>query len=661
MSSPFAEASEHHSPKRPRRMRFSPFNEVVADQSTSEVTSVNGPRQREGASTAPLAQRELHTPPALASTPGPVSSFVAPIAMSYPQSTDLARTWKPGTLGFDSVIDPDDAAFEQQTTIRTMAVDLLINQQGQPKINMQSEVTGTAGAAGLVGLGNIVGSVLKYGCNFLIQYGFGPAVYGLYTLSLSLINLITSIFNLGLDDAMVRYVAIYRGKNKSSPLQGLVIFCTLLAGLAGLVAAILLLFFTPYLVHIWSLLRPGQSANNKDTLLKLMPLLQLMAPLIPLLCMQVIWFAGLRGFKAFKFRVLATSVVQPALQLALLFAVLVFFRYTIGIALALLASTLVSTILALNFLLRQVVKVATPEREEYRLREWLTFATINFLTAIIDTVLDSIDTLLLASFSVAKTQLGLYGASIRLSAFISLPLLSLNNVFAPTIAELHSKGEKARLETMFKAITKWAITFSFPIFLITVLFSPYLLSLSGKDFIPAWPLVIAFALGNLLNSGTGSVGYMLLMTGYNKLSFINSLVAIAVNVVLGIILTPRYGAMGTAISTGLAICALNSMRLLQVRLLLKMQPYRLDTLKPIIAGLISSIFTGAGLYFLSQMKWHVVLGHAIISAQLALIPVFLASYIGLLILFKGSPEDEIVMKALRKKFSRGAKNKTRKK
>jgi peptidoglycan biosynthesis protein MviN/MurJ (putative lipid II flippase) len=130
-----------------------------------------------------------------------------------------------------------------------------------------------------------------------------------------------------------------------------------------------------------------------------------------------------------------------------------------------------------------------------------------------------------------------------------------------------------------------------------------------------------------------------------------------VNIGLGILLTPRYGAMGTAISTGLAICVLNLMRLLQVRALLKIHPYRRDVFKPIIAGLISAALVGAMLYllYISHVQTSFHLQHAILYVQLLLIPVLLASYIGLIILFKGSPEDEIVLKALRKKFLRGGK------
>ena len=179
-----------------------------------------------------------------------------------------------------------------------------------------------------------------------------------------------------------------------------------------------------------------------------------------------------------------------------------------------------------------------------------------------------------------------------------MPLLSLNNIFAPTIAELHSKGEMQKLESMFKLMTRWSIIFSLPIFLIMVLFAPYLLALPGASFVSAWPLLIAFSVGSMINAGTGAVGYMLLMTGYQRLSFLNSLVAVAVNIVLGILLTPRYGAMGTAMSTGLAICALNFMRVLQVRVILKMYPWRSDIVKPIGAGLLSGALIGGLLYLL---------------------------------------------------------------
>jgi O-antigen/teichoic acid export membrane protein len=228
-------------------------------------------------------------------------------------------------------------------------------------------------------------------------------------------------------------------------------------------------------------------------------------------------------------------------------------------------------------------------------------------------------------------------------------------MFGPTIAELHSQGERQKLEAMFKVVTKWAITFSLPIFAIATLFSASLLGISGEGFVAAWPLVIAFSVGTMVNVSTGSVGYMLLMTGHTKLSFLNSLAAVTVNIVLGVILTPHYGAMGVAVATGLAVCTVNLMKLLQVRLLVKMQPYRLDVLKPVGAGLISAGVTGGLLYLLSLAHLYVQISRFRLSFELSLVPVFLACYIGLLTLFRLSPEDEIVLDALRRKFKRGKK------
>jgi O-antigen/teichoic acid export membrane protein len=188
-----------------------------------------------------------------------------------------------------------------------------------------------------------------------------------------------------------------------------------------------------------------------------------------------------------------------------------------------------------------------------------------------------------------------------------------------------------------------------------MLFSRPLLGLSGAGFVDAWPLLLALGVGNMLNAGTGPVGYMLNMTGHQKLVFLNSLTAITVNIVLGIALTPRYGALGTAIATGLSYGVLNLMRLLQVRLLLKLHPYRWDTLKPIGAGLISALLIGMLLYPLSFIGLRVEVFNKDLPLQLALIPVFLACYAGVLVLFKAGPEDKIVLDKLRKKLVHGKK------
>jgi hypothetical protein len=115
--------------------------------------------------------------------------------------------------------------------------------------------------------------------------------------------------------------------------------------------------------------------------------------------------------------------------------------------------------------------------------------------------------------------------------------------------------------------------------------------------------------------------------------------------------------VGTAVATGLALAIVNLLRLLQVRLLLKIHPYRPDTIKPILAGLISTLLISVLLQLLSSANQSIHLFSKNIPLQLSLVPIFLACYIGLLALFKVSPEDKIVLDKLRSKFGHGKKKK----
>jgi O-antigen/teichoic acid export membrane protein len=622
---------------------LSPAARSIAEMPTGEHRAVT-PSPLRPAAEVPAQIHRAATPPPLrpaaempTRTQRAVTPPPSPRLLSFDERVRRRNNaWVPGTSGFDEL----GAAQPLKTdTFPMMVLRGIAQRQGQAQGEMQSEISGAASGAAIVGFGNIAGTLLKYAGNFIIQRGFGVAIFGLYSLGLSFATLIASLFNMGLDNAMLRYIPIYRGKKNPGALRGLVIFCTAIAGMAGIVGAICMIVFTPQLVAL-------RHVSKDKTMLT--TIFILMAPMIPLLCMQTIWFGGLQGFKAFKMRVLSQRLVPAIALIVLLLAALVISHHIKEVLIATLLSTMIGTLLSLFYLFRLVGRQSKQHSGDYEMREWLGFATPNFLTSITDTVLESTDTLLLAFFSVSSFGLGQYAAAIKYSNFIPLPLISLNTMFAPIIAELHSQGEFKKLEAMFKVVTRWTIILSLPIFIVTTVFSAALLAVSGGGFISAWPLLIAFSIGGIINAGTGCVGYMLLMTGHQKLSFMNSVAGIVVNVIFGVILTPRYGAMGTAISTGLAVVVLNLARLLQVRLLLKVQPYSWAIFKPLGAGLISAAIAGGLLYLLYSR-------HIPLILCLGLVPVFLAMYFGLIVLFKVGPEDQIVVDKLRGKFLRGNK------
>jgi O-antigen/teichoic acid export membrane protein len=553
----------------------------------------------------------------------------------------------------DTAYDPfseQDTAydlFSEQDTVILNAVNYVIGSEQPLSDAMQSDIAGAAGDAASTGLGNFISTLFKYGTNFVIQRGLGAGEFGLYSLTMALIYLIATLFNLGLDDAMIRYIAIYRGKKQVSLVRGITIFSSIIVGFSGLLGALLVWYFSPQLAAL----------EHKAAIA---PLLIIMAPLIPLLTMQVVWMGGLQGFKDFKKSVLLQRIYS-SVSLFLLFVVAFFFFQNIqGYMIMTLIGTLFATLLSLYYYYRKLSRSKGQEqtqerfpvrqREKYDIREWITFALPNFLTSSISIVLQSIDTLLLGIFAITNVAIGQYSAAIKFGTFISFPLTTMNSIFNPIIADLHHQGEHERLNTMFKILTKWIMTFSLPITGVIVLFSVPLLGLSGSSYTAGWPLLVVFAGGTLIGAGTGPVGSILTMTGHQKLALSNSLIAVALNLILGVILTPRMGAMGTAISTSAAVGCANFLRLSEVYLLEKLQPYRWDMLKPIGAVLLSGALTEGGIYALSRFHVSIEFLHKHLSLELSLIPVFIALYVFFLILFRFGPDDKVILDRLFKKI-----------
>ena len=96
-----------------------------------------------------------------------------------------------------------------------------------------------------------------------------------------------------------------------------------------------------------------------------------------------------------------------------------------------------------------------------------------------------------------------------------------------------------------------------PVVVAIVIFPEWLMSLFGAAFESASVPLVILAIGQLINAATGSVAYILMMTGHEVCYRRATIVAAVVNVVLGIILIPKYGAIGAAISTSASVACVN--------------------------------------------------------------------------------------------------------
>src|SRR5690242_8686169 len=106
---------------------------------------------------------------------------------------------------------------------------------------------------------------------------------------------------------------------------------------------------------------------------------------------------------------------------------------------------------------------------------------------------------------------------------------------------------------MFKVVTKWSLTLSWPIFLCCLVFHRAILGVFGQSYTAGWLVLVTLALGNLVDAGVGSVNYLLVMTGRPRILLMNTLGTVFVNVTLALLLIPRLGVTGAAVAAALTV------------------------------------------------------------------------------------------------------------
>src|SRR5712692_6087270 len=205
-------------------------------------------------------------------------------------------------------------------------------------------------------------------------------------------------------------------------------------------------------------------------------------------------------------------------------------------------------------------------------KEVISFSTVAFGVSFLEFLMAQADKVLIGFYLNAR-EVGIYAVAAALVAFVSIILQSVNQIFSPTIADLYTRGQRELLGRIFQTLTKWILGLTFPLAAVLIIFAPPLMRIFGHDFEAGWPVLVIGSLGQLVNCGVGSVGYLLLMSGnQRRLIRIQSVMA-PVMVALTLVLIPRWGITGAAVAAALTSAVSNVWYLREVGRTLGLFPY----------------------------------------------------------------------------------------
>jgi O-antigen/teichoic acid export membrane protein len=390
----------------------------------------------------------------------------------------------------------------------------------------------------------------------------GAESLGIYALGMTVAGFF-GIFNaLGLPQSAVRFVAKYTASQRWKELAGFIFRSTAIMLGLNVVLALLMIAVGP---------RIAIRFYHAPALVRYLPLFALI-----MLLGALTFFLGqvLTGYKDVTRRTIITSFIGNPLNMGITVLMIALGTGLWGYVFAQVASATV----VLVMLITMVWKM-TPAPARLGLRatsslepEVISFSVAAFGVGFLEFLMSQADKVLIGFFLDVR-MVGVYAVAMAIVAFIPVLLQSVNQIFSPVISDLHTRGQYELLGRMFQTLTKWILAFTIPLAVIIMVQARAMMGIFGHDFEIGWPILVIGTIGQLVNCGVGSVGYLLLMSGnQRRLIKVQSTAALFM-VAANLILIPSFGITGAAIAAASTIAFSNIWYLKEVHSALGLTQY----------------------------------------------------------------------------------------
>jgi O-antigen/teichoic acid export membrane protein len=397
----------------------------------------------------------------------------------------------------------------------------------------------------------VTGAGLGFLFSIMLARLLGPAGTGVYFLALTILSIGATIARLGLDNAVLRFAAVTHDQGDRTTLAALYRQGMGLVVVAGVTVALFIWMVAPHL------------PLGGDRSVELQAVLPVMLPaLIPT---ALILLQG-EFFKATGSPGMATFVQAVVLPMFLVMGTSILFwqgdATMHNIAFVYVAAATASVLLAGAAWSRRKPGL-WQEQGHFDTRLLLRTSLPLLWVASMGLIMGWTDILVLGVWTDAAT-VGVYGVATRIAALTAFILVAVNSVTAPRFAALYAQGNHKALERLAQQSAGWMLLTASPIILFLLLFPEWILQLFGADFVEGASLLRILALGQLVNVAMGSVGYLLMMTGYERLMRNTIMLSALLNFLGNLVLVPIYGGMGAAVSTALSLAFMNLLSYLLV-------------------------------------------------------------------------------------------------
>lgn len=452
----------------------------------------------------------------------------------------------------------------------------------QEKKELESHLVKTTKQSGIVFISKFIGYILGFAINFIMARYYGAEIMGQYTLINTYIQMILIFTIFGLDNGMVKYVARYNSKNDEKTVYKVIKIALTYTIILSLIGTIITFVFRKYIGLIF----------NDNILANSLVIGSFL--IIPRTINRL--FGGIyRGFKQIKYYILAKQVYTKLIRIVLLIIFIFFNIDTLNnvIITLLISSLFISIFLFYQFknfdinLKKIIFDIFNFNNNNKKIRnQLLSYSSTMILISFMSVILSRTDRVMIGIFS-SSSSVGIYNIAATVGGLATFLLSSSNMAFAPIISELYTQDKVSILNDLYSTITKWIVMFTLPIIVTIIIFPETILSVFGAEYIDAKYVLILIALGHMINAFVGANGLILNMSGHERFELYNNIMMSVINIILNLILIPRFGILGAAIATCLSITTINILKVIEVKKYLNIFPYNKEFLITLLGFLVN--------------------------------------------------------------------------
>ncbi len=472
---------------------------------------------------------------------------------------------------------------------------------------------------------NIVGLLVfvlgTFAANILVSRAFGggaagATALGVVTLGTQFAFIAAAGTRFGMDMASVRYVAIEIGAGRGGRIGGVVMRAVLIAGLVSVVVAVPTFALAPVLGDLLSDQASAVSAMRAAAIA------------IPFVALAYVYLGGSRGLKIMRHTLYVQWVGQPLLWIVLMLLGWQVEKSVGMTVFAYAASWIVSAFAARFLWEREAHRFPREPAEPDETRGLLAYGAPRAPAALLSQALFWVDYFVASTFvskgDISAAELGVYSAAVRVALAMVLFLTAVSYVFSPFVADLHARGERERLDQLFKAITRWTIAGTIPILLLMLIVpGPILQIFGGEEFVGGTTALRILLIGQAVNVSVGASGFVLIMAGFTGWDLTVYATSFLLDVVLSFALIPVFGINGAALAQTTTIAVSNAFRLGLVYRLVHIHPYDRHYFRLLVPAVICGAAMVAMHLLLMDAAWQLdLVGTAIVGAVVYLPSLF---------------------------------------